>query len=328
MHPPTPPAGSTPTPTPTASPRGRYDDIAPEHLDAPHREPAVHPLDELAGALDKGPTRSSPRKEARSGARARRRAEKQAAKETKRLAREQAEAEAIAERAAADAAAEDTAVLPSTADPLAAVIERAPEPEAAPEPEPANETGAKTDTDDDDEDEGRALAVADALVARLPAIPAPAAAIISGALAGLAAVGLAFGAASGCDSVRGTESCGGGIGLLAIVAILAIEVAIGANLLKAWQISDPFSTSFLGVGLVATLAMLIFLDELDSSWMLLVIPLMTAVAFVLSWWVTVRFIDEHEMASEIDSERGEPDFPGDHGPVPRQHETQGRDPSA
>ncbi len=101
----------------------------------------------------------------------------------------------------------------------------------------------------------------------------------------------------------------------AIVAVLAIEVLIGANLLKAWQISDPFSTSFLGVGLVATLAMLIFLDDLNSPWMFLVIPLMTAAAFALSWWVTVRFIDEHPMTSELDSEHGEPDFPERPGPV-------------
>jgi hypothetical protein len=137
-------------------------------------------------------------------------------------------------------------------------------------------------------------APADALVARLPAINPVVAAILTGTLSGLAAVLLAFGAARGCEQVRNTDSCGGGLGLLAIVAILALEVVIGANLLKAWQISDPFSTSFLGVGLVATLAMLIFLDDLNSPWMLLVIPLMTAVAFALSWWVTVRFIDEYD----------------------------------
>ena len=33
-------------------------------------------------------------------------------------------------------------------------------------------------------------------------------------------------------------------------------------------------------------------------------------AFAGSWWITVRFVDEHPMASEIDSERGEPAFPG------------------
>lgn len=162
--------------------------------------------------------------------------------------------------------------------------------------------------DDGDQDDGSRFAPADALVARLPEIKPVYAAIISGLLAGLAAVLLAIGASKGCEAVRDNSSCGGGAGLLAIVGILAIEVLIGANLLKAWQISDPFSTSFLGVGVVATLAMLTFLDSLDSPWMLLVIPAMTAVAFALSWWVTVRFIDEHPMTSELDAERGEPKF--------------------
>jgi hypothetical protein len=146
----------------------------------------------------------------------------------------------------------------------------------------------------------------DALSATLPAIKPLYAAVISGALAGLAAVLLAHGASRGCEAVRDTSSCGGGAGLLALIAILALEVAIGATLLKAWRIPDPFSTSFLGVGVVATLAMLVFLDQLDSPWMLLVIPLMTAAAFALSWWVTVSFIDEHPMTSEVDAERGEP----------------------
>ncbi|HEY0905261.1 MAG TPA: hypothetical protein VGE14_15350, partial [Marmoricola sp.] len=146
------------------------------------------------------------------------------------------------------------------------------------------------------------------LVATLPPLKPFYAAAITGALAGLAAVLLAVGASAGCEAVRDTSTCGGGLGLLALVAILAIEVLLGANLLKAWKISDPFSTSFLGVGLVAIVAMLTFLESLDSLWMLLVIPVITAAAFVLSWWVTVRIIDEHPMASEIDAERGEPDF--------------------
>jgi hypothetical protein len=148
-------------------------------------------------------------------------------------------------------------------------------------------------------------APAEALVARLPAINPFYAALISGLLAGLATVLLAFGASRGCEAVRGTDSCGGGAGLLALVAILALEVVIGASLLKAWQISDPFSTSFLGVGLVTTITMIGFLDRIDSPKMLFVIPLMTAAAFVLSWWVTVRFIDENPMPSEVDAERGE-----------------------
>lgn len=153
----------------------------------------------------------------------------------------------------------------------------------------------------------------DALVAALPAIKPLYAAIFSGAVSGLAAVLLALGASRGCEAVRDTSSCGGGLGLLALIAILGLEVIVGATLLKAWRIADPYSTSFLGVGVVATIAMLIFLDQLDSPWMLLVIPLMTAAAFAMSWWVTVSFIDEHPMSSEVDAERGEPavDEPAD-----------------
>jgi len=149
-------------------------------------------------------------------------------------------------------------------------------------------------------------APAQALVARLPAVKPLYAALITGLLSGLAAVLVAIAASRGCEAVRDSSGCGGGLGLLATVALLAIEVLIGANLLKAWRISDPYSTSFLGVGIVAIIAMLTFLSHLDSVWMLLVIPLMTAASFALSWWVTVRFIDEEPMASEIDAERGEP----------------------
>lgn len=237
----------------------------------PGSDPAVDPLDAAAAALDapKRPHRS------RSTSRAEARRRKRAAK---------------AERARQ---AEEENAEPATQD---AVV-------ATREPTQAAEKGGRR------EKKGRQIPdPAEALVAALPQIKAVYAALVAGALAGLAAVLLAIGASKGCEAVRDTSSCGGGAGLLALVAILAIEVLIGANLLKAWQISDPFSTSFLGIGVVATIAMLTFLDELDSPWMLLVIPVMTAAAFALSWWVTVRFIDEHPMTSEIDSERGEPGF--------------------
>jgi hypothetical protein len=150
---------------------------------------------------------------------------------------------------------------------------------------------------------------AESLVAALPPIKPLYAALITGALSGLLAVLLAVGASNGCESIRGTSSCGGGFGLLALVAILAIEVLIGANLLKAWRVSDPFSTSFLGVGLVAMLAMLFFLDVIDSGSMLVVIPVLTALSFVLSWWVTVRFVDEQP--AERDEELDEQDLDQD-----------------
>ena len=135
---------------------------------------------------------------------------------------------------------------------------------------------------------------AEVLVSKLPTMKPAYAAILTGLLSGLACVLLAKGASLGCEAIRSDNSCGGGVGLLTLVAILAIEVLIGANLLKAWKVSDPFSTAFLGVGVVAMIAMLVFLEDLNSPAMLAVIPLLTAAAFLLSWWVTVRFVEEDE----------------------------------
>jgi hypothetical protein len=150
-------------------------------------------------------------------------------------------------------------------------------------------------------------APADVLVARFPGIHPAWASIITGAISGLICVLLAKGASAGCEAINDNSSCGGGLGLLALVAILAIEVLIGANLLKAWKVSDPFSTSFLGVGLVAMVAMLFFLDVIDKASMVGVIPAITAVSFLLSWWVTVRFVEEPEGYAEDEDEEDDAD---------------------
>jgi hypothetical protein len=155
-------------------------------------------------------------------------------------------------------------------------------------------------------------APAEALVARLPRMHPAWAAVITGALCGLLSVVLVKGGASGCHAIYGTDSCGGGVGLLAIVAVLAIEVLIGASLLKAWKVSDPFSTSFLGVGLVAMVVMLFFLGAIENKSMVAVVPVITAVSFLLSWWVTVRFVEEAVATGDtVDPVKGEDDDAGD-----------------
>lgn len=124
----------------------------------------------------------------------------------------------------------------------------------------------------------------------LPVINPRLAAALTGALVGLSGVLLAFVSQRGCELVRGVGSCGG-IGLLALLVILALEVMIGAVLLKAWRLSDPASTSFLGVGLMAVFVLLFLLSSLESVWMLLVIPVVSALTFLVSWWVTATFVE-------------------------------------
>jgi hypothetical protein len=127
----------------------------------------------------------------------------------------------------------------------------------------------------------------------LPAVPGPVAALLTGVASGLVTVLLAWLAARGCDAVRGVGTCGK-FGLFALIAILGIEVMLGAFLLRAWKVEEPTSTSFFGIGLVAVVTMLFFLDDIDSPWMVLVIPVLTAASFLLAWWVTATFVDEGE----------------------------------
>ncbi len=72
---------------------------------------------------------------------------------------------------------------------------------------------------------------------------------------------------------------------------LALEVVLGAIVLKAFKLTDPVGTSFLGVGLVAVLVLLFLLGSLESPTMLVVIPLLTGLTFLASWWVTETFIE-------------------------------------
>jgi hypothetical protein len=125
---------------------------------------------------------------------------------------------------------------------------------------------------------------------QLPAVDPRIAVVLSGALVGFLGVVLTVLAGRSCEAVRGVGSCGG-IGLLALLVIVAIEVLLGAALLKAWRLYDPVSTAFLGVGLVAVFVLLFLLSSLDSIWMFVVIPVVGAIAFLISWWVTTSFVE-------------------------------------
>ncbi|WP_162602485.1 hypothetical protein [Nocardioides daejeonensis] len=126
---------------------------------------------------------------------------------------------------------------------------------------------------------------------RLPALPDPAAAAITGAIVGILAVGLTYFGLQGCEAVKGTSACGGP-GIPILIAIMVVLVAVGSVLLAAWQITDPTSTSFLAVGLLAVIALLFLINVIFSPAMGIVIPLVSVGTYLLSQFVTARFIDE------------------------------------
>ena len=123
------------------------------------------------------------------------------------------------------------------------------------------------------------------------AIGALQAALAVGALVGILAVLLTFGSLKLCELARGTDSCGGGPGLLLLVATLTALTYLGSWLLRGFGISDAGSTSFLAVGLLTVTVMTFFLDAIYSRWMVLVIPLVSMAMFALAWWVTTRVVE-------------------------------------
>lgn len=189
-------------------------------------------------------------------------------------------------------------------------------------PNAVHDTGSDVneggDYDDTDQADGRDQHVAAAVPAKktrerkprkelsLPALDGRIAAPITGLLVGLAGVALTFITQRGCEAVKGTGSCGG-VGLFLLIAILALMVLLGAALLKAWSISDPTNSSFLAVGLVAVLAMLFFLPYIDRWFMVIVIPVLSALTYLLSWWVTHKFIEGADGSSaDAGAARGTP----------------------
>ena len=127
----------------------------------------------------------------------------------------------------------------------------------------------------------------------LPALSGVAAALATGAAVGGLGVVLVWLASRGCEAARGTASCGDGPGFLVLVAILAVLAYLGGMLLRAFEVPDAGSTSLLAIGVMAVLLLVFFTDSIFSWWMVIVVPLVAALAYALSWWVTTRVV-QHE----------------------------------
>lgn len=110
-------------------------------------------------------------------------------------------------------------------------------------------------------------------------------AILIGLLSGFALVGLINATLHACDAARGTSSCGGG-GLFVLLIILGLIVLGATRLLRLWGFGDGGTVAFLGVALVAIIAMVFLSAHLLSLTMVLVIPVMTAVTFLVGSMVS------------------------------------------
>lgn len=127
----------------------------------------------------------------------------------------------------------------------------------------------------------------------LPAVGGMTAALITGVLVGVLTVGLTWASLRLCEVVQGTSSCGNP-GFFLLLAIMIAMVLIGGAVLRAFGVPDPGSTSFLGMGLVAVIALLFLGDLLFAWWMILAIPAAGMASYALAHWVTTAFVDPVE----------------------------------
>lgn len=133
-----------------------------------------------------------------------------------------------------------------------------------------------------------------------PLLPPRLAAVLTGLIVGAVGTLLTYGSLRGCEALTGTGSCGGGPGLLLLVAIFAVMVLLGGALLKAWVVTDPQSTSFLAVGITAVVVMLTLLETVFSLWIFLAVPLVTMAAYLVAHWVTTRFVEGDRDGAGVD----------------------------
>lgn len=106
-----------------------------------------------------------------------------------------------------------------------------------------------------------------------------------GLLSGFALVGLINATLRACDAARGTTSCGGP-GLFVLFIILALITLGATRLLRFWGFQDSGTVAFLGIALTAIVALVFLTAHLLSLTMVLVIPLVTALSFVISDWIS------------------------------------------
>jgi hypothetical protein len=115
------------------------------------------------------------------------------------------------------------------------------------------------------------------------------AAVLTGAVVGSGVVGLTWAALRSCEGVQGTSSCGdAGYPLLGL--LLVVMVVVGALLLRLLRVTDPTTTSFLGLGL-GVVVLLVLADHLMDRGMVVVIPVLCAATYGLAHWVTGTFVE-------------------------------------
>lgn len=110
---------------------------------------------------------------------------------------------------------------------------------------------------------------------------------VVGVLAGFVMVGLVWVSERGCDRVRDSPNCGAA-GFPLLVLAVVVTVVLAAVALSRLGMPNPKLVAFLGVGFMLLVVLGFLSDDLFSTWTLLVVPVLTAITFLLAHLIAGR----------------------------------------
>jgi hypothetical protein len=118
---------------------------------------------------------------------------------------------------------------------------------------------------------------------RYDAPPLPPGLILAvvGLLCGFATIALVWLSERGCERFRDTTNCGA-LGLPLLILIVVVTMVLGGTALSRLAMPHPKLIPFLGVAFMVALVVAFLTGHLDSPWILAVVPVLTAITFLLA----------------------------------------------
>jgi hypothetical protein len=104
---------------------------------------------------------------------------------------------------------------------------------------------------------------------------------VVGVLCGFATIALVWLSERGCERVRDTSNCGA-LGLPLLVLIVVVTIVLGGLALSRLAMPNPRLVAFLGVAFMLVVVLAFLSGNLSSPWTLVVVPVLTAITFLLA----------------------------------------------
>jgi hypothetical protein len=114
-----------------------------------------------------------------------------------------------------------------------------------------------------------------------PPLPPVLVLAVVGLLCGFATIALVWLSERGCERVRDTSNCGA-LGLPLLVLIVVVTIVLGGLALSRLAMPHPRLVAFLGVAFMLILVLAFLTENLSSPWTLAVVPVLTAITFLVA----------------------------------------------